>query len=264
MEHLVRSLGDAESEEPVVVQSEEETPGTTAKARPVTSRRDSRASRTSSRCSSRAASRASTIDLAMAKTAGTESEETTPDMERRFFTSPSSKRFSQLSWSDVADRNIRDKTDAIADIIRNISEQCAAAVEGLHLSQAAAEAEEQQQQPTARSESQSSQRDRRDSNHSSGRLTPHDRVNSLPPTPDLTHRASTAMSMASMTSTATLTPERGSLTPYHPDIDVPTRIMEAEDVEDEALAFEENARDIIRKEGIVNRAGARISAFGTS
>jgi hypothetical protein len=49
----------------------------------------------------------------------------------------SSKRFSELSMTDVADRHLRDKTDAIAYIIRNISEQCAAAVEGLDLARRA-------------------------------------------------------------------------------------------------------------------------------
>jgi hypothetical protein len=49
----------------------------------------------------------------------------------------SSKRFSELSMNDVADRHLRDKTDAIAYIIRNISEQCAAAVEGLDLARRA-------------------------------------------------------------------------------------------------------------------------------
>lgn len=39
----------------------------------------------------------------------------------------------RLEVDDPADKSIRDKTDAIAYIIRNISEQCAAAVEGLQL-----------------------------------------------------------------------------------------------------------------------------------
>lgn len=47
------------------------------------------------------------------------------------------KRLSELNMSDIVDRQLRDKTDAIAFIIRNISEQCAAAVEGLHLAQRA-------------------------------------------------------------------------------------------------------------------------------
>lgn len=41
------------------------------------------------------------------------------------------------SMNDVADRYLREKTDSIADIIRSISQQCAAAVEGLQLGRAA-------------------------------------------------------------------------------------------------------------------------------
>ena len=41
------------------------------------------------------------------------------------------------SMNDVADRYLREKTDSIADIIRSISQQCAAAVEGLQLGHAA-------------------------------------------------------------------------------------------------------------------------------
>jgi hypothetical protein len=59
-------------------------------------------------------------------------------MEDRLLNSPVSRnRLSQLSMADVADRHLRDKTDAIAYIIRNISEQCAAAVEGLELARSA-------------------------------------------------------------------------------------------------------------------------------
>ena len=50
----------------------------------------------------------------------------------------SSKRYSASSFRDVADRHLKDKTDAIAHIIRNIAEQCQAAVEGLQLAQDAA------------------------------------------------------------------------------------------------------------------------------
>ena len=57
-----------------------------------------------------------------------------PDRERNTYSSLSHGRpSSRLSITDSADRHLRDKTDAIADIIRNISEQCAAAVEGLQL-----------------------------------------------------------------------------------------------------------------------------------
>ena len=44
---------------------------------------------------------------------------------------------SRLSMSNVADRYLREKTDSITYIIRNISEQCAAAVEGLQVAQRA-------------------------------------------------------------------------------------------------------------------------------
>ncbi|KAL8872421.1 MAG: hypothetical protein Q9174_001941 [Haloplaca sp. 1 TL-2023] len=57
----------------------------------------------------------------------------TPEMEHNFFHSLNDRSGSRLSIVGVADRHLRDKTDAIADIIRNISEQCAAAVEGLQL-----------------------------------------------------------------------------------------------------------------------------------
>ena len=64
----------------------------------------------------------------------------TPEMESRFFSSlTNAKPGSRLSIVDAADRHLRDKTDAIAYIIRNISDQCAAAVEGLQLAHEAEE-----------------------------------------------------------------------------------------------------------------------------
>lgn len=82
------------------------------------------ASRNSSRSSTRASYRAADDD-------------TSRDLESRQSTARKSQRFSMLSMSDVGDRNLRDKTDSIAYIIRNISEQCAAAVEGLDLARRA-------------------------------------------------------------------------------------------------------------------------------
>ena len=120
-----------------------------------------------------------------------------------------SKRYSTLSLSDIADRHLRDKTDAIADIIRNISEQCAAAVEGLQLANEAAEIEEDDQ---AEVDGQSTNHSRQNSDNLSptdqtasdarsngtGHLTPQSERSSIPPTPDLVHqRSSTALSMAS-------------------------------------------------------------------
>jgi hypothetical protein len=45
----------------------------------------------------------------------------------------SRKKANRFSMPDAADKQLRFKTDAIADIIRNISEQCSAAAQGLQL-----------------------------------------------------------------------------------------------------------------------------------
>ena len=76
-----------------------------------------------------------------------EGADVTPEMEDKFFDgsqTPGSntgfprgldrgKRYSLASISDVADKSLKEKTNAIADIIKNISEQCARAVDTLHL-----------------------------------------------------------------------------------------------------------------------------------
>lgn len=270
MEHLVRSIseseppstGDEESQDEEEAAALRHTP--TARPSSYASRRVSATSRTSSRSSSRTASRASTVDAK-----GHDVEDVNPVMEQRFFTSPTSKRFSQMSWSDVADRHVKDKTDAIADIIRNISEQCAAAVEGLHLAQAAAHDDDdpsrydsdEEGTPDSRRSSKSSNAGSA-SSASSNRLRPFRTHDSVPPTPELTHRSSTAMSMSS-----TIAPDRQSL--GYQDNDVPT-IIEAEDGEDGMEAHEHESQLSTDKDGnkitdgIVNRAGARVSAFGAA
>lgn len=268
MEHIVRSLNDPPEATGYIEEGydgdEQEHPGqATVRATPIPSRRSSRAS-------SRTASRASTVDAR-----GLDVEDVNPEMERRFFNSPTyMKRFSQNSVADVADRHLRDKTDAIADIIRNISEQCAAAVEGLHLAQAAAhdnhvtsdsEDDDDDRESVAESEIRHQPNDRLSVDRASLSRPNGGPLSSIPPTPDLIHRASTAMSMAS-----TLSPERHSLQ-YH-DIDVPTRIVEAEDSEsvhddsEHNLALQKVQKEnaIKNTEGIINRAGARVSAFGTA
>ena len=152
-------------------------------------------------------SRASTVDSAMS------SEHVNPDVEKTFFNpldESVSGRASRLSIVDVADRHLRDKTDAIADIIRNISEQCAAAVEGLQLAQDADEddgVEEAKLEDRNPGLTAADGRDSRNGNseageglseaggEGSGCLTPDGRGTSIPPTPDLVdHRASTSMS----------------------------------------------------------------------
>ena len=160
----------------------------------------------------------------------------TPSMESQLLTGGerkrASKRFSQLSMSDVADRHLRDKTDAIAYIIRSISQQCAAAVESLHLAQEEAEVEtgdEEVFEPTIDGDKPSGH-GREDSNatsnldssedghlavdgrsdHGNGHLTPNSEHSSIPPTPELVHqRSSTALSMASTAPTTTT--DRSSL-----------------------------------------------------
>lgn len=205
-----------------------------------------------------ASSRASTVDGK-----ALDGEDVTPEMESSFFNgNRASKRFSQLSMSDVADKHLRDKTDAIADIIRNISEQCAAAVEGLQLAQDAEEDEEalaanhpqkghkQQDSVTGGlAPSEDGQQSLRTTEGSEagdasegGYLTPDQRGSSMPPTPDLVHnRSSTSMSMASSSATA---PERHSQSYNHGD--VPTKIVEDDD---------EHAHEVHSESGEIRDAG---------
>lgn len=177
------------------------------------------------------------------------------DMESRMMNSPTArKRFSALSMADVADRHLRDKTDAIAYIIKNISEQCAAAVEGLHLAQAADFEEEHghsREKSLGGSEDGTVDGTADATNGSevgdeeSSYLRPSNRHSSIPPTPDLVHnRSSTSMSMAS----ASTTPDRRSLQHYKNDDvpDVPTKIVEAEDESFENRESFRDSRDSFR------------------
>ncbi|RVX67155.1 hypothetical protein B0A52_08589 [Exophiala mesophila] len=202
MEHIVRSIGSAselqeyihegydEDEEGEEDEELEEGEG----MRNVTSRSSKRASRL-----------------------WVDGQDVTPSMETKLLSANkrSSKRYSELSMSDVADRHLRNKTDAIADIIRNISEQCAAAVESLQLANEAAEIEEDEEvgdvdlEEAGIAPSASHSRDNSgnlspvehlgsDSRSGTGHLTPQSDRGSIPPTPDLVHqRSSTALSMAS-------------------------------------------------------------------
>jgi len=180
-------------------------------------------------------SRASTLD---GNGQPLDGEDVTPEMERRFFNSPINKRFSQVSLADVADRHLRDKTDAIADIIRNISEQCAAAVEGLQL---AHDADNESESAELKGHGDSHLAPSEDGHDHSVRsegseigehsvvsgvedssfLSPDGRNSSIPPTPDLVHnRSSTSMSMVS----SSTTPERTSQ--QYGYRDVRTKIVE--------------------------------------
>ena len=212
-------------------------------------------------------------------------EKVTPEMESQFF-SPltSNTRGNRLSMSDIADRHLRDKTDAIAYIIRNISDQCAAAVEGLHL---AHDAENEEEDPIeAKSQSSTNKTGHKhtqsdgdvsmhtdvsqlganddsadhDSGHgeSTGFLTPNNengrsqsRTSSIPPTPDLVGghelRSSTSMSGYS-NSTAQTGPGRDSMQPYLQEKNHAIKILDAED------AMHDSGTDVGQNEGIKKRA----------
>ncbi|KAI9840145.1 MAG: hypothetical protein M1838_004206 [Thelocarpon superellum] len=234
-----------------------------------------------SRAPSRSYSRASTIDGKPL-----DGEDVNPEMERRFFSSPiSNRRLSQMSMADVADRHLRDKTDAIADIIRNISDQCAAAVQGLHMAQDADNEDERSSSKASGHDSgvDSEGSEVESSDHGEGEsslLSPHAHAangqsnSSAPPTPDLVYRSSTSLSMNSQSTT----PERHSQTIYASD--VPTKIVEADDerMEEEDAANDEDSTPHPQGVGMVENSpkltkqhsaslmrrpgGARISALG--
>lgn len=179
MEHIVRSIGTTPELESYAKQGYSD-----ADTETDVSTSGSLAARESQ--STRATTPATPID----------GQDVTPSMESQLLAANRrAKRFSDLSMVDVADRHLRDKTDAIADIIRNISEQCAAAVEGLQLAQEAAEIERSEEDSTeddSRNSKASPEGDRPTS------ATPHSERDSIPPTPELVHqRSSTALSMAS-------------------------------------------------------------------
>lgn len=181
------------------------------------------------------------------------------DTESRLLNNPASrKRLSEITSSDGADRQLRDKTDAIAYIIRNISEQCAAAVEGLHLAQRAETSQSVRGDDVVSSASRQSKRaqfvaapsedghgttngsiaSELDDFYESSQTSSQQQLQSqpqsqsqsrasMPPTPDLM-RSSTAMSLGSISTAAT--PDRHSMqSQWHvmpEDIpEVPTRLI---------------------------------------
>ncbi|EEY15399.1 DENN domain-containing protein [Verticillium alfalfae VaMs.102] len=189
------------------------------------------------------------------------------------------KRMSSSSFIDVADRHLKDKTDAIAHIIRNIAEQCQAAVEGLSLAQDAELDERARLAAAHRRHSNLSVAASDDGHDSHSNATASElgddsllqpasgRTSSIPPTPDLVpNRSSTAMSFAS---TAT-TPERSSQQ-YMIHQDIPTKIVEddGEDLEEgrseSDTAPQEHGLVGKHASSLIHRpSGARISALGGS
>jgi hypothetical protein len=257
MEHIVKSLSTAPELSEYLEEGFEEEESD----QEVVVRRGSMESKSESERipgSARSYSRASTVDGKLL-----DGEDVSPDMEDRLLNNPLSRnRMSTLSMADVADRHLRDKTDAIAYIIRNISEQCAAAVQGLELARSA-ESEENaseadvetanrsggkspagtlRKMPSSHSHGRqfsntssqvapSSQGSEYGDDHSSVYLDPNGRSTSVPPTPDLVHpRSGTSMSMTS----ASTTPERHSLQHYpKEEPEIPTRVAELdEDIEE--------------------------------
>lgn len=211
MEHLVRSIGSSSelgdlAEHPVAEELNDDS--TETKPEPATPARQA-----SVRSEKTIPAKAVVKDM-------------NPELEQHLHNmSAGQQRLSRLSITDVADRYLSDKTNAISDIIRSISDQCAAAVEGLHLAQDAEDNEEsgklvpenQDGRVTPRNEGT----EMADENNS---LHPDGRNSSVPPTPDLVHnRSSTSMSMISNSTY----PERSSQQ-YGPG-EVPTRIVEDDD-----------------------------------
>ncbi|WEW57373.1 hypothetical protein PRK78_002840 [Emydomyces testavorans] len=218
MEHIIRSLSNAPELSEYIEQGFEDVPEDDGDDNGLRTRAVS-ARKYGPRFG--ASSRASSVD----------GEDVSPEMENHLLSLGKHKRYSQLSITDVADRHLRDKTDAIADIIRNISEQCAAAVEGLHLAQDAELEDESNKQDNEQRNTLNPTEDgtqecssRAESEVGDSLLTPDGRnssISSIPPTPDLVHnRSSTSMSMVS----SSTVPERASQQ-YGPG-DLPTRIVE--------------------------------------
>lgn len=246
MEHIVRSLNDTPELSNYIQEGYDDVPEDIEEHESVTSSDGIPQDSNLLHESRRSVSRTSIDDDTKI-----EDEKVTPEMESRFF-SPltSNTRGNRLSMSDIADRHLRDKTDAIAYIIRNISDQCAAAVAGLHLAHDAENEDQDSMEPELQSRTshighKHSQSDGdvsmhtdvsqlganddsadHDSGHgeSTGFLTPSNengrsqsRTSSIPPTPELVGgngaRSSTSMSGYS-NSTAQTGPGRDSMQPY--------------------------------------------------
>lgn len=264
MEHIVRNLGDEAQ-----VSADQQIASETALP----------ASRHSSRASSRASTRLSLRG----------EDDSLQDMETRLLNNANTRRrLSAISMNDPADRNLRDKTDAIAYIIRNISEQCAAAVEGLHLAQRADTAsgdrleDDRVLTPNSRRSSRQGKKPVRPapasedgsavsgsdySESNENRLASSyrsGRDSSIPPTPDLVHslnRSSTSMSVSSVA-----TPDRHSIqsqwrTTQDEDIpEVPTRIVREDDgITDAGVVGDLGAEEPTTKyKGLEHRRSSRL------
>ena len=268
MEHIVRSLNQAPELSDYIEEGYEDAPEDAEDRESVAS---SEPNHRHTRLHAPELRRSMSRESSASEAGQLDKEAVAPEMESRFFSplSPGagSRAGSRLSIADVADRHLRDKTDAIAYIIRNISDQCAAAVEGLQLAQTAehedADAEHldpdlsgtiQSLHKHAGSDgnesmktdvSQLGDNEATDSGHggSTGFLTPHEdagshsRNNSIPPTPDLVGggRSSTSMSGYSNSTAPTQAGRDSQQWGMHSDAGKGIKIVEAdESVRDDA------------------------------
>lgn len=282
MEHIVRSLNDTPELSNYIQEGYEDIPEDVEDHQSVTSSEGAQRDPDLLNETRRSVSRTSTDDGAKIS-----DEKVTPGMESSFFSPLASNNGGKrLSMSDVADRHLREKTDAIAYIIRNISDQCAAAVEGLHLAHNA----ENEDGDTIEPELQSSETHMghkhtqsdgdvsmhtdvsqlganedladHDSGHgeSTGFLTPNNengrsqsRTSSVPPTPDLVGgqevRSATSMSGYS-NSTAHTGPGRDSMQPYLQEKNhALIKILDADD------AVHDSGADVGQNESTEKRVG---------
>jgi hypothetical protein len=253
MEHIIRSLGSAPELSEYIEEGFEDVEGEDAADGSVKGAVEGHPVKHSA--SHKAEPRLGADSRASEVAPGLDGEDVSPEMESHFLNHSRSKRYSQLSMSDVADRHLRDKTDAIADIIRNISEQCAAAVEGLQLAQDAEEDEAMEPSNKAQQHRGHHLVPSSDDGHLGSEagdgdvyLTPDGRNSSIPPTPDLVHnRSSTSMSM---NSSSTVPGERISQQ-YSPG-DIPTKILEDDD-EQVHEARSENGSEVPMETGSVTK-----------
>ena len=221
MEHIVRSLNEGRDLSESIEEGLDNLPQEFQGRVPVDGNEDAKA--VGRAASPRDGFRLSSNSIGSARQS-IDGSNVSPDMENRLFDMPTtdrrSKRFSELNMGDVADRHLRDKTDAIADIIRNISDQCAAAIEGLQLAHDA-EHEDEIPETTKSSDTTVPQSDdgqalslrtegsefdgaASENGTDAGLLTPDGRASSIPPTPELVHnRSSTSMSIVSASTAPT-------------------------------------------------------------
>lgn len=264
MQHIVKSMNDVPETAESVDADEQAEPKEDGQE-------EAKASepRATSAAGSQPSSRSSTR-----LTQRTEGDVVSPSMDSRLLAYAARKRMSELGMTDVADRRLREKTDAISYIIRNISEQCAAAVEGLDLARRTDSASNAGDDDRTMSLS-SRRRSKRPSKSMSadsidgesqiqsnasesefgdvrsedtGYLQPG-RASYVPPTPDLVHdRSSTSLSIGSESAVAT--PQRHSLLSQYKstsgDIpEMPTRIADNEG--SEGLVAEEEVSEPVTK-----------------